>query len=200
MSRVLNLYYNNNMSLYSFLIIIALFWGIGNVLVKKGFQKLTPWQTYTFDSFVIALPLWIIYGVIKGGDLLTVTPIVIFSVLFSAIVYAVFYYTISIGEISLTSSIIATYPIFTLILAFLLLEERLSFMAFIGVLLTIIGVILISLPEKLKLKLEKWVYLSIIVSIGYGVSAYLGKLALLTVNNATYLMSLAIAQVVAVLG
>lgn len=181
-----------------FLLIITFSWGIGNVLVKKGFQKLTPWQSYAFDAFLIAFPLWVGYGIITGGNLDKVTIPVIAIALFVSFTYALYYYTINIGEISLTSSIIATYPAFTLILAYFLLHERLNTIASIGIISTVIGVISISIPTKINFRWEKWVILSILVAIGYGISGYLQKLALGKIDNASYLIVLAIAQVIAV--
>lgn len=187
------------MSLFLFLAIVTLSWGIGNVLVKKGFQKLSPWQTYALDAIFIAFPLWIGYGLLNAGNIKPVTPMAILSAVFVSIIYALFYYTINLGQIGLTSPIIATYPVFTLALAFLFLGERLNFMAAIGIFLALIGVILISLPSKIKFKLENWVYLSLLTSLGYGISGYLGKLAVDDVGNITYLVILAVTQVVVVL-
>lgn len=188
------------MSVFIFLAIISLVWGIGNVLVKKGFQKLSPWQTYALDSFYIALPMWLIYGIINYQQIKTPTLISFIAAIFITIVYAVYYYTISLGQIGLTSPIIATYPTFTLVLAYLFLGERLNLISTIGVISTSLGVILISLPAKLKMvKLENWVYLAISVAIGYGIGGYLGKLAVNEVGNTTYLLLLAIFQVLVVI-
>jgi len=79
------------------------------------------------------------------------------------------------------------------------LQERLGTVAYIGIFLTIIGVLAISFPANSSFKFGKWVLPSILTVIGYGVGAYLGKLVLNTVNNATYLMMLAIGQIAIVL-
>ncbi len=188
------------MPIFFFLAVITFTWGIGNVLVKKGFQKLSPWQTYVLDSFYIALPLWLIYGVINYQQIKPPTLISIISAVFITIVYAVFYYTINQGQIGLTSPIIATYPVFTLVLAYLFLGERLNLVSLTGIILASLGIILISLPKKLKkVKLDNWVYLSLSVAIGYGVGGYLSKLAVNETGNTTYLVLLAVFQVVVVL-
>lgn len=184
-------------SVYVLLFIIL--WGVGGVLVKKGFQKLSPWQTYALDAIDIALPMWLIYGLLTASQLKPVTPMAILSALFITFFYALYYYTISLGEIGLTSPIIASYPIFTLILALLFLNEHLTMIVVAGIIITSIGVILISLPKKIQFRLEKWVILSILVSIGYGIGGYLGKIAVSEVGNSTYLITLAISQVFIVL-
>ena len=186
------------MSLFLSIGIITTCWGIGNVLVKKGFQNLTPWQTYALDSFLVAFPLWMIYGALNGGNLLKITPFAVATVLFMTIVYAIYYYAISQGKISLTSATIATYPIITLMLAYIFLHERLNTVTYTGIFLTIIGVLTISFPTNSSLKFGKWVLPSVLTAMGYGIGAYLGKLALYTVNNATYLMMLAVGQILVV--
>lgn len=187
------------MSYFLFIAVTAFAWGIGNVFVKKGFRNLTPWQTYALDSFFIALPLWMIYGVLAAGDLTTVTPFAILSALIICASYALFYYTINHGQIGVTTTVISTYPIITFILAYLLLKERLTLLPLMGVILSMIGAVIVSLPAKLKLKPEKWFVLSVLVAISYGITGYLEKTVLTTINNATFLMTLALTQVVIVL-
>ncbi len=187
------------MSSFLLLTIMALTWGVGGILVKKGFKKLSPWQTYALDAVIIALPMWFLYGFWQSGKLLPPTPFAIFSALLISFVYALYYYAIYHGPIGLATPIIASYPIFTVILSFFLLDERLNLISYIGISATIIGIIIISIPEKLKLKLEKWVFLAIAVAVGYGITAYTGKIAVGQVGNATYIVILAFTQVFAVL-
>lgn len=186
------------MSLFLSIFVITFCWGIGTVLVKKGYQNLTPWQTYALDSFLVAFPLWIIYGLIRGGNLFIVTPMAVYTVIFITITYAIYYYALDQGEVSLTAATIATYPVITLILSYLLLNERLRSITYIGIFLTILGVLAISLPKNFSIKFGKWVLPSVLTAIGYGVGAYLSKLVLYTINNSTYLMMLAIGQIVVV--
>jgi uncharacterized membrane protein len=177
------------------IISIALLWGVGNVFVKRGYAKLTPWQTYALDALFIAAPVWLTYSFLIGFDITKINFGALATALFAAATYALFYYVISIGEISLTSAIIATYPVFTLILAFLFLKESLTPLALLGIFLSIFGVILISAPPKLKFKLEGWVIGAILVSLGYGVLGYWQKIVLTNVDNATYIFVLTIAQI-----
>ncbi len=188
-----------NISTLILLTIMALCWSVGNIIVKKSFQKLTPWQIYAFDAVIIALPLWLIYGYWQNGSILNITPLAFASAFLITVVYGIYYYTIYIGPMGLTTPIIASYPIFTVILALILLKEKLSIITAIGVILTISGAILISVPEKLKFKLQKWVILALIVSFGYGVTGYTGKLAVDEVGNASYLIALALTQVLVVI-
>lgn len=181
------------------LLIMAITWSLGNILVKKSFTRLTPWQTYAYDAIAIALPLWLIYGSLTGGNLLHTTPIAFASAFIISIVYMFYYYAIYKGPLGLTAPVIATYPVITVILSFIFLGERLGIVATLAIFLTLFGIILISIPSRLKLKLEKWFFLSLLVSVGYGVTAYTGKVAVGEVGNSTYLMILAITQVMVVI-
>ncbi len=180
-----------------YLALISVLWGVGNVLVKRGLTHLTAWQTYALDAVFIAFPIWMVYGIFNGGNLLTITPLAIITGILISIIYGFNYYTYSIGDVSLTGSVISTYPIVTLILAYVLLGERLHMLATLGVILTILGVIAISIPHE-KIRLGRWVYLAIFTSVGYGFTAYMAKLVLYSINNATYLMVLAVSQVIVI--
>ena len=178
--------------------LIALLWGTGNVLVKRGLTHLSAWQSYALDAVFIAFPIWMIYGVSRGGDLSTVTPFAVATAILTSIFYGFNYITFSLGEVSLTGSVIATYPIVTLILAFFILGERLSVLATLGVILTILGVVALSVPHG-KVRLGTWVYLAVFTAVGYGFTSYMAKSSLYSVTNATYLMLLAVCQVIVIL-
>lgn len=177
--------------------IIFVLWGVGNVLVKRGLTHLTAWQSYALDAVCIALPIWMVYGVARGGSLLTLTPYAVVTAVLISIIYGFNYISFSRGDVSLTGSIISTYPIITLILAFVFLHEHLNIIATVGVVLTVLGVIAISVPHK-KVKIGSWVYLAAFTAFGYGVTSYMGKIVLNTVSNASYLMLLAVSQVLVV--
>ncbi len=181
------------------LLIMTITWSIGNILVKKSFARLSPWQTYAYDAIAIALPLWLIYGSLTGGNLLHTTAVAFASAFIISIVYMFYYYAIYKGPLGLTTPIIATYPVIAVILSFTLGGERLGIVATVGIILTIAGIIFISIPAKFKFKLEKWLFLSLLVSAGYGITAYTGKIAVGEVGNSTYLMILAITQVMVVI-
>jgi transporter family protein len=181
-----------------YIALIAVFWGVGNVLVKRGLTHLTAWQSYALDAVCIAFPIWMTYGILNSGNLLMVTPLAIITGIFISIIYALNYYTYSRGDVSVAGSIISTYPIVTLILAFIFLRERLSPPATLGSILTIAGVVTISIPHK-KISIGSWVYLAIITAIGYGCTAFLGKLVLHSIPNATYMMLLAVSQIIVVM-
>lgn len=178
--------------------LIAILWGVGNVLVKRGLTHLTAWQSYTLDAVCIAFPMWIAYGILNGGNLFTITPLAIITSILISIMYGFNYFTFSKGDVSIAGSVISTYPIITLILAFIFLHERLNLVATLGVLLTIFGVVAISVPHK-KVRLGWWIYLALFTAIGYGCTTFMGKLVLHNLSNATYLMLLATSQVIVVM-
>lgn len=98
---------------FIYIAVITIIWGIGIVLVKKGFTKLSPWQTYALDSFYIALPLWLIYGIINYQQIKPPTIISVLSAIFITVVYGLYYYTINLGKIFLKASPLRTLRINT---------------------------------------------------------------------------------------
>ena len=182
-----------------YLTIILFSWGIGNILVKKGLSHLSPWQVYALDAVFIAFPLWMIYGALNGGNLLLISFFPILATLFVSVIYALNYYVITLGNIGLISPIISSNPIITVVLALLFLGEKLNLVSSMGILLTLTGVITLSISGNIKLKPEKWAFLAILVSLGYGISGYLEKISLGQINHATFLMLLSLAQITVII-
>jgi transporter family protein len=99
----------------------------------------------------------------------------------TASTYHSFFYVISKGEISLTGTVVAGYPVFTIILSQVFLNERLSTIQFIGVGLVISGVVLIALPERNaaeEVKNLAWVFWGMVCAILIGSGDFLTKLSI----------------------
>jgi transporter family protein len=92
-----------------------------------------------------------------------------------------FYYAISKGEIALTGSLWATYPVTTVLLSFLFLHEKISFFQIYGIFFALMGVFLISLPEKkiasLMTKNTSWIWWGSIGAVMSGAGDFLSKVA-----------------------
>lgn len=188
------------MSLFSLLTITILCWGIAQVLIKKGLTYLTPWQSYALDTLV-AMVIWIPFGILTGINFnsLTLSGIMVF--LFLGIAFAGYYYVIEKGPISIISPIFNTSPIITTILANLLIGESLTTIQFSAVVMTVIGVVIISIPEKSRPKKTfGWILPAIGLTVVWGLDGVLTKYLVETIGNGTYMFMLAMAQLTAVLG
>src|SRR3989338_8974051 len=140
----------------------ALTWGVGQVAAKKGLSYFSP-LAYNIFSTLIELPIFI------------------------ALTYLIFFYVISLGEISLTGTVLASYPLSTIFFSTIFLGEKLSLPQLFFALIIIAGVGLIGFPRKLlDLRSEKWFWLAVFSAILVGFSDFLAKYVLGRVGEGNY--------------
>lgn len=165
----------------------ALITGVGQVLVKKGQLQLTP----LIDNFLAALivnlilaPLLFFWGVdfTVGKDILGYA-------LIAATMYAVFYYVISYGNVSLMVSLINTFPVVTIALAISMLREWPNPYQWLGIVLVILGIIFISrekADEENSHKKKYWLIWGLFGSLAIGIAEFVTKLATLKTDGFTF--------------
>ena len=147
-------------------IIIALFisfcWGLLPVIHKHVLTHLHPITIITFSAIIYTF-LIIIYStsnkriIIKDIKNITYTDalILIFSASVATFAANVLYYNILKNhESSTISALIYSSPIFTLILAYFFLNERINTMGIIGILFIIVGVICIAMNNGTSKEFE----------------------------------------------
>ena len=169
---------------------------------RKSFADSHPAVGFFLQaSFGVLLwiPFTLIGGVTSTG-IIAVFPMAVISAILSE---ALVIYTSSKGEFAVTGAILASYPVYTILFAAVLLGEHLSFVQSLFIALTIIGSILASFPEKLsELRLQMrdvkspFVILSlaIITVIAVGFADAIVKPAIDTHGAFSFLFALALAQ------
>src|SRR3990167_496827 len=101
----------------------TVFWAVGQVLVKRGFEHVSPlWNNiifYLLSPFIfISAVLWL------NGPKINIPTLPIFLVMFLATAsYMIFYYALSKGKLALTGTVVAGYPVATVVLSYLFLGE-----------------------------------------------------------------------------
>lgn len=183
------------MSWFFIIIGIILSWGIAQVLIKRGFRHLSPFQSYALDTFV-ALFLWLPYGFLAGGQLTDITPVFAGIFILLGISLAGYYYVVEKGPVSVVIPIFSASPIITVLLSYVFLGERLGTVQLIAIFLTILGVIMTSLPGKKERKVpETWVILALFLTIVWGLETILVKYAVDALGNATGMILLTFGQI-----
>lgn len=131
-----------------FALLTALFWSIGETFAKKGFDFISPLWSNIFAG-ITGLFIWIPIALIGTGFHLQVPSVgVLFIIFLTGVCYMSYYYAISKGKLALTGTLFEIYPIFTIILSFIFLHERLlSYQAF-GIIMTLLGILFIVWPSK----------------------------------------------------
>ncbi len=156
----------------------AFTWAIGNVFAKKGLSNIPPLWT-NICSNIVGLILWVPLGLyFTDFNIRPLSLSVFLSILIAYSCYYMYYYTLSRGELSLTGTILATYPIATVLLSVIFLGERLNILQVVGIIVIILGGILIALPKKSlegEIKDYGWLKWGIITSLLIGSSDFLLK-------------------------
>lgn len=127
----------------------ALLWAVGGILVKKGFAGVTPLWNNILNN-LLSLLVWVPAALALNGFRMPLPPWrILLVILGAAAIYQVFYYSLSKGQLALTGTIMAGYPLFTILWTHLFLGERLVSWQYGGVALLLLGGVLIALPRRL---------------------------------------------------
>lgn len=117
------------------------------------------------------------------------------TIVITASFYHTFYYAISKGEVSLTGTLVAGYPMITVLLSGLFLGERLEPVQYLGVGLVVAGVVLVALPEKRmseKLKDLSWIVWGLACAFLIGAGDFLTKLSINRIGAYSHILFLAV--------
>ena len=139
--------------IYIFLaLFIAFIWGAQTVIHKHLLKRLSGTTIMLISTFLFLFIILFIsyfererihYDLVNltNTDFILLVILLTLMSLFSRIIY---YDILKRHESSLISSIICCAPLFTLLIAYLFLEERIKIQGILGVISIVIGVILIS--------------------------------------------------------
>ncbi|HEX8931718.1 MAG TPA: EamA family transporter, partial [Patescibacteria group bacterium] len=101
-----------------------------------------------------------------------------------------YYYAINHGQISLTGTVVGTYPAFTVLLSFMFLHEAPSLFQKLAIIAIILGTVLVAFPNKVqKAKLNHWIWWAILALLTIGTSDFVIKVLLLKYDIYTYLFT-----------
>lgn len=170
-------------------ILATLFFGIGEVFIKKGFEYITPlWSNILYNTLILLrIPLILFLS----GFSLKIPTLSIFLIIFiSGACYKLHAYAVSKGNVSLVSPLVATYPIVTVILSLIFLNERLYIWQFIGIMLVVASSFTLSLPAKqtfFQITKYSWIYWGIGAALLEGFADFLSKLSINQVGSYSYL-------------
>jgi drug/metabolite transporter (DMT)-like permease len=110
---------------------------------------------------------------------------------------AYFFFVLSKGEVSITGTLLASYPIYTALFSRFINNESLNLLQFLAISITIIGTLIVSTEGKIKIKdLKKrdYVFWALSGAIAVGLSDSLSKRAIDQVSMQDFLVALAVVQ------
>ncbi len=156
----------------------ALLWSAGAVLVKKGFAAVSPLWNNILNN-LLGLVIWIPTALLLSRFRVPVPPWdVLAAILAASLLYQLFYYSLSKGQLSLTATIIASYPVVTILCSRLFLGEILAAWQYVGVAMVLAGGITVVLPQRVGSIAKRdlvWVLWGIVGAVSIGTGDFLSK-------------------------
>lgn len=191
---------NNIMTIYLYLLITLFCWGIGQTLLKIGFTKSTPINSYLLGGF-IGLIVWLPYIIINYPNFFN------FKLFFplclaTSLCYLTFYYALEAGELSIASAILGTYPIYTIIFSVFVIGEKLKTNQWIALIIIILGIVTLSYISSDSSKNnfnnnnKYWLFTSITSSILIGLADGMCKVIIEYIGVSAFSLYINIAQII----
>lgn len=137
---------------YLFLILAVIFWGLSFIFTKSLLNHVTPialvFFRVTFASVLLGLCCWLFFPQslreITGKEWVNLIALSFFE----PFLYFIFEtYSLQVTDATVVSVIIATIPIFTVMMSVFYFREHLSAFNIFGVFLSVAGIVVMLLPE-----------------------------------------------------
>ncbi len=190
------------MSWLLFALLSALFFGVAQVFIKKGFTSLSPLWNIIFEALIVLLlfvPVGLITGVSFPISLATLGAICLITFL-----YSFFYYAIEKGQISLSGTVFATYPVFTIFFAYFFLREEISLLQWSMIVAILLGIVLLSYTKGTRIDVKNkknmiWLSWALLGSATTGFGDFFAKVTLSDVSIGTYIFLFPFAYILSTL-
>jgi drug/metabolite transporter (DMT)-like permease len=177
----------------------AIFWAFGHVLLKRGFDHVPPLWNNILDKLA-SLLLWVPVVLFMSGFNISTPPLsVILIIITASAIYHFFFYAISKGQISLTGTIVSGYPLFTILLSYFFLSEKLLAAQYAGIALILSGDVIVALPGSRKndamgknRRDYSWIVWGFIGAISLGVGDFLTKISVNHIGSYSHIFWIAL--------
>ncbi|NTU46741.1 DMT family transporter [Candidatus Roizmanbacteria bacterium] len=177
-------------------VLSCLLLGIANVLLKKSFKDFPPAISFFIFTLISAFT-WLPTGLILGVNLDTWLFGIGVGFLSAVLGQAFYIYVLEKGEISITATILSSFSIYTILFSVLFNHEVLTSATSFFILLTILGTIIVSFPEKFsrsELKKMSLVLWPIAAAVAIGASDTITKNYITNSSVGSFLFFVSFAQ------
>lgn len=166
------------------------------ILLKKSYKELDPSLAFFFDS-IFGLLIWIPVGCVFGATFDGVIKCFGYAIISAILSEALVFYALSKGNLSISSVLISTYPVFTLIFSLLINNEILTVSQVVLIVFTIIGIVLTCIDKEFKIKniKNKEILIPIITALAIGLSDTLTKGIINITSSFSFIVAIALVQV-----
>ena len=176
----------------------ALCWAVGAVLVKRGFSAASPLWNNIFNNS-LGLLLWIPVVLVLSKSRIDLPPFhVLLRILAASVLFQIYYYSLYRGQVSLTGTVIAIYPMITILLSHLFLGERLSRLQYLAIGCILAGGIAVALPNKrqaLHTDGLSWLPWGLVGALCLGTGDFLSKSSINQIGSYSHIFFLSLIAV-----
>ena len=156
----------------------TIFIGFSQISLRKSYKEFPPSVAFFFDS-LFGLFIWVPLAVFMGiSGTASWGEAILFAIVSAILSEAIVFYALSHGELAVTATVLATYPVYTVILSRLLNNEILSSEVLFFVILAILGSVIASFPDNIRksdFRLSKGVMWPFIAAVCIGLSDTISK-------------------------
>jgi len=185
----------------TFGLVTAFFQGLSYIFMRRSLSDFPESMAFMMNALT-GVVIWIPFAMFTNGvwsDVLYVLPFALLSAILSE---AFVFFATARGDTIITGVLFSTYPIFTIFFAYIFLQERLLFLAWVALGLVVLGTLIVSSPSRrewLDDNLQHWKFHLIAwplaAAIAVSISDVIGKNVIDQTSAGTFLMALAIAEV-----
>ncbi len=174
----------------------SFFLALAQASLKKSYKELEPSVAFAFDA-LLGILLWIPLALYFGINPLSIPRVIPYAILSAILSEALYFYALSKGQLSVTSILLGTYPIYTIIFSHFINKESLTTLQLLFVGITILGTLITYIPSKLNYKeliASRSIVWPVIAAIAVGFSDTFSKQIINITSDYTFLFVLAFIQ------
>lgn len=181
-----------------FALLCGVFVAFSQLALRRSYTELQPSVAFFFDA-IFGLLIWVPLALFMGiSGSVNWTEAIVYAVVSAILSEAIVFYALSRGELAVTATVLATYPVYTVIFSRILNHEVLSFPVLFFVCLAIFGSIVASLPDRLKKEeftLHKGIVWPFIAAICIALSDTISKGYINRSSDFSFLFTLGFVQI-----
>ena len=174
----------------------SVLFALGYISLKKSYEEFPPSVAFLLEA-VFGIIIWIPFSIFIGINFSNILNVLIWAIISAVLSEAYFFFVLSKGEISITGTLLASYPIYTVLFSRFINNEILLPLQIVAISLTFIGTIIVSTSKDFKFSdfsKKSYVLWALSGAIAVGLSDSLSKRAINTISMQDFLFSLAIVQ------
>jgi drug/metabolite transporter (DMT)-like permease len=122
---------------------------VGNILLKKSFKDFPPSVSFFIFS-VFSVLFWAPLGIILGVQFNQLIIGFLVGITSAILGQGIYMYVLEKGTVSITATILSSFSIYTIIFSLIFNHERPGVPTLLFIALTVIGTIIVSLPEHMN--------------------------------------------------